>query len=169
MSSTATCIDNFGSGFKYIISQGVSEAANCLKNKNNEIKNLNFNSALETGASRVNAISKALEELFLECKIEDWDSRGANAIPRQAVEDAKLVIELLPTDYPMPEIFPEVTGEVGLEWYVNPYRVLVLSLPGDGYIYYSGLYGYKITDYGSKLFAGQIDKKIISLLEEIYQ
>jgi len=122
----------------------------------------------ERKLSRINNANETLKILNQSYSIDDWDGRGALAIPVNACEEAFQLISQLPEKYPMPEIIPETTGEVGLEWYVNPYQVLLLSLAGNGYIYFSGLFGYKNAEYGSKPIAGQLDRKIILLLDEVY-
>lgn len=171
MTSTVQCDywPNPYSGFQFLTSPGVSEEANKLREQDVKTQNLESQRACETSFSRTNNASGTLHDLFQNCRMTDWDGRGAAPIPYAAIEEAKQVIAQLPEDYPMPEIIPEITGEVGLEWYVDPYRVLLLSLAGDGYIYFAGLYGFKNADHGSKPLAVQLNKKILSLLDDVYK
>ena len=110
-----------------------------------------------------------LRELYRECSVADWDGRDAAPISEAAIIDAVRVASQLPERYPVPEIIPIATGDVGFEWYIDPYRVLSLSVAGDGYIYYAGLFGFKNADHGSKPLAGKLNEKVMSLLGEVYK
>ncbi len=148
-------------------SSGVSPESEQLSVRRIEILTSVSERTQESKLSRIKKAIDTLKKLNQTYSIDDWDGRGALAIPVNACEEAVQLILQLPDKYTMPEIIPETTGEVGLEWYVNPYQVLLLSLAGNGYIYFSGLFGYKNTEYGSKPIAGQLDTKIISLLDEV--
>lgn len=162
------CAPYFGSIFG---SRGVSDESAKLERQDIETRNRDLVRASESNLSRIiNAKSNTkLLDLYAKCKNANWDGRDALPIPFNAILEAEQVLTQLPKEFPLPEIYPERTGEVGLEWYRSPYCVLVLSLAGDGYIYYSGLFGFKNADYGSKRLAGQLNKKIVSLLEDIYK
>ena len=170
MTSTVQC-DSCPNPFFWFISTspGVSEESEKLRKQDDETQKLQLQRASETSVSRIHEARGTLQDLNQNYRIADWDGRGALPIPNAAIIEAERIIAQLPEGYPMPDIFPETTGEVGLEWYVNPYRVLLLSLAGDGYIYFAGLYGFKNADHGSKPLATQLNKKIISLLEDVYK
>lgn len=151
-----------------LTSPGVSDESNlCEREIKAQVSELQ--SARDTGIVRAQNAHGKLNNLFKDCRSVGWNGRDATPIPRAAIVEAEQLIALIPERYPMPDIIPETTGEIGLEWYVDPYRVLLLSVAGDGYIYYAGLYGFKNADHGSKPLAGQLNKKIISLLDDVYK
>lgn len=150
-------------------SPGVSRESDTLREEGFKTLTRELEWSQEGKFSRLKKAENILEDIYNDHSSAGWDGRDALAIPYSAINEAKNLLVQIPEKFPMPEIIPEPTGEVGFEWYINPYKVLVLSLAGDGYIYYSGLFGFKNADHGSKPLAGQLHKKIIFLLEEVYK
>jgi len=151
------------------ISPGVSNESNELVKLDIDAKRHELERASVSRLSRVLDAIPSLKSLYQSCRHESWDGRDARPIFDQAFIEAEQLISQIPEKYPMPEIIPEVTGEIGLEWYINPYRVLLLSVAGDGYVYFAALYGFKDSEHGSKKLTGTLNKKIQSLLGELYK
>lgn len=84
-----------------------------------------------------------LNEIYEECSKEDWDGYGANPISFDAIQEAKRFIQLLPYKLPQPEVVPEPTGEVGLEWYKDKDSTFVISFNGRKTLAYAGIFGSK--------------------------
>ena len=150
-------------------SPGISDESVKLRQHSIDSQRRELLRADESCFSRVNDVRTKLIEIYRDCHKADWNGREAAAIPYAAIVEAEQLIAQIPERYPMPDIFPESTGEVGFEWYIDPYRVLLLSVAGDGYIYYAGLYGFKDADHGSKQLTGKLNKKIFALLDELYE
>lgn len=152
-----------------VTSPGVSDESNKLREQDRETQIRELSRALENPFSRIQDAQAKLTEIDRNCCQANWDGRDAAPIPYAAIIEAEHLIAQLPEKYPMPDIIPERTGEVGFEWYIDPYHVLLLSAAGDGYVYYAGLYGFKDADHGSKPLTGKLNKKILSLLDQLYE
>ena len=62
---------------------------------------------------------KFLSELFSlaqECNEPNWDGYDADPIDQQALSNAKILIESLPEEFPLPECSVEPDGEISLDW-----------------------------------------------------
>lgn len=153
----------------FFTSPGVSEESETLRKQDIETQKHDLQRTDESQISRICDAGSKLIEIYKNCRKADWDGRDALPIPRAAIAEAEQLIALIPKHYPMPDIIPEPSGEVGFEWYIGPYRVLLLSIAGDGYINYAGLYGFKDADYGSKPLTGKLNKKIVTLLEDLFE
>jgi len=79
-------------------------------------------------------------EVYRECSCADWDGYGALAVTRDAYEEAKKIIDLLPSSIQMPEIVPEPTGEIGFEWRQGRGRIFIMSVNGRHRISYAGIF-----------------------------
>lgn len=151
------------------ISFGVSEEADTVLKKNNETRESQLFPSQDSQLARAYDSRLELDKIIGECSDTDWNGTDALPIPVEAADQAEQIIAQIPIKYPIPEINAEPTGDISLEFFVDPYCVLLLSIPGDGFLYFSGLFGYKNTDHGSKPINGQLDEKILLLLEEVYK
>jgi len=80
---------------------------------------------------RSDEVLQSLDEVFDECSEEGWDGYDALPITKYAYIEAKRLIESLPlTSFPIPEVVPEPSGEIGLEWYREERQVFVASVSG---------------------------------------
>jgi len=109
----------------------------------------------------------ALREVYGACSQPDWDGYGAEAISEDAYEEAKSIINLLPSSIPMPEIVAEPTGEIGFEWYKGKGQLFAISVGGRHRISYAGIFsGNKV--HGSEYFEDTLPLAIIQLLRRLY-
>lgn len=115
-----------------------------------------FNGAIET-----------LNEIYVEYSQVDWDGYGAAAITIGAYEEARKVIDLLPSSINAPEIVPEPSGEIGFEWRRGKGQVFIISVGGKHIINYAGIFGgNKI--HGSEYFEETLPSIIIDNLWRLY-
>ncbi len=109
----------------------------------------------------------SLTEIYRECSITDWDGYGARAITKDAYEEAKKIIDLLPSSIPVPEIVAEPTGDIGFEWYKEKGQVFALSVSGKHLIIYAGIFaGNKV--HGSEYFGETLPPVIKQHLRRLY-
>lgn len=109
----------------------------------------------------------SLLEVYRECSQSDWDGYGAAAISEDAYEEAKKIINLLPSSIRMPEITAEPTGEIGFEWHKSKGQVFVISVGGKHRITYAGIFsGNKV--HGSEYFEDTLPLAIIQHLRRLY-
>lgn len=109
----------------------------------------------------------ALLAVYKECLKADWDGYGAAAINRDAYEEAKKIIKMLPSSIRMPEIVAEPSGEIGLEWRRGKGQIFVMSVSGRHRINYAGLFSGN-TIHGSEYFDENLPVRIIEHLRRLY-
>lgn len=117
-------------------------------------------------------IAEALEkltEVFAACAEEGWDGYDAHPITIEVFFEAKRAIERLPlaSHIPPPEIVPEPTGEIGLEWYRDRRLVFVASVTGHNEIFYAGLFGPNKV-HGTEYFGDVLPSVIMENLRRLY-
>lgn len=109
----------------------------------------------------------SLAEVFKECSEKGWDGYEALPISEDVFLEAKRLIMNLPITIPMPEIIPEPTGEIALEWSRGNRRVFVASLSGRNEIVYAGLFGINKT-HGTEYFGNSLPSAILENLRRLY-
>ena len=105
--------------------------------------------------------------MYRDCMRADWDGYGASAITEDAFEEAKRIIELLPSSIEMPEIVAEPTGDIAFEWRRGRGRILVISVSGKHRIAYAGIFGDNKV-HGSEYFEETLPLAIIQHLRRLY-
>ena len=110
----------------------------------------------------------ALEAAFRECSQADWDGYGAAPANERSVEWARRVLAAIPLRVGIPEIAFEPDGDVGLEWWRGPDRVLSVSVGENGQIRFAArLNGDRIT--GSEMFAGGSPRRLVETALKLVQ
>ena len=108
-----------------------------------------------------------LRETFRECSIEDWDGYGALPIQEQAVLEAERFIAVMPAFMPDPEIAPEPSGDIGLQWSFGENRILAVSFAGRNIITYAAILGSsERTKCGKEKFNNSNPQVILKGIEE---
>ena len=117
---------------------------------------------LQTGIAQVSAIDaiERLWQVFRSCRISDWGGSDEEAIRQEAVDEAEELIQSLPSRYQSPEITPEPTGAIALQWRFGQFRTIVLSVSGKGVIEYAGLSGRNNQYFGKRVFTGELPDDI---------
>lgn len=103
----------------------------------------------------------AIKEVFKDCSEPNWDGYNAIPISYEAYCEAGKLLTLLPLSFPMPEIVPEPTGEIGLEWYKGKQFVFVISVGGNNIITYAGIFGEGNKTHGTEVFTESIPPTIL--------
>lgn len=81
-----------------------------------------------------------LNEVFLECLDEGWDGYNARPLSIASYTDALNFLRLIPTNIYAPDIVPEPSGGIGLEWISSDTGRFVLSFDGSGTYAYAGIF-----------------------------
>lgn len=113
---------------------------------------------------KINDLWEILDKVQNDCKKPDWDGEGAGPLSQDAVNELKILFKALPLSSMTPDIVPEPTGGIGLEWRSGKDAILSLGLSGNGFVTYSTIIGEGESKYGTERFFG----KIPSLVEETY-
>ncbi len=137
-----------------------------LKNVRDEITKLRGSESITFGRP-LYEVHSSLLDVYRECSCADWDGYGAAAITPEAYEEAKRIIDLLPSSIQMPEIVAEPTGEVGFEWRRGRGRIFVISIDGRHKITYAGLFDGNKT-HGTEYFGETLPAAVIEHLRRLY-
>lgn len=126
-----------------------------------------YRSLLITGrvASRMHELDAARER----AGVGNWDGEGAAAVTPETAERARRFLELLPASAPEPSVTPETDGEIALEWYLSPTRVLTVAIGSHLQISYAGLFGSEAeAAYGYAFFLDELPPEFVNLLQRLY-
>ncbi len=90
-------------------------------------------------------------EIYTECSSPNWD--GYNALPMKtyAINWVASLIGLLPLEVTPPDIVPENTGDIGLEWRIGNTKIMTLSVV-DGKLIYAAILGEHDKRHGEEPF-----------------
>jgi hypothetical protein len=111
---------------------------------------------------------ESLLAVYKENSEEDWDGEGARPVTRDAYLEAKEFLKLLPTVFPTPDIVPEPTAEIAMEWYKDRDRVFVISFGGNGVITFAGMFGHNATLHGTESFEDFIPPIVIEGIRRLF-
>lgn len=146
--------------------RGFSEISNTITKKRFEAFNFFYVPFPVTLVQEAKKTIETLNEICEEYSKEDWDGYGANPISFDAIQEAKKFIQLLPYKFPQPEVVPEPTGEVGLEWYKDKDSTFVISFNGRKTLAYAGIFGNEKT-HGTIYFEDLIPQIIYEEIKKL--
>lgn len=123
---------------------------------------------LETSASqqRLVEVLALLDEVYQECSEANWDGYAAQPATEDAYNEAFRLVRLLPSNIPLPEILPEPTGTIGLEWSKGRRLVFVVSVSGDNFITYAGLFGVNKI-HGTEYFGDSLPPIVLEMIQRL--
>jgi hypothetical protein len=120
------------------------------------------------GSARLEGAFDSLISVYLECSEENWDGHDATPISKDVFYEAEKLLYLLPSSLPIPEIVPEPSGTIALEWYKKKDFVFIVSVRGEGTISYAGLFGKTGTTYGTEYFGDKLPSLIIDNIRRFF-
>lgn len=85
------------------------------------------------------ALLQTVDEMCRRCSQLGWDHADAESISPQTRAIARRLLELLPSDVPLPVVSPEPDGQINFEWYRAPRRLLTTSISNTGTLYWAAL------------------------------
>lgn len=107
-----------------------------------------------------------LWDVWQNCSQPGWDGHEAFAVKQETFSAAYQLIEFLPLGFPRPSFGAEPDGQITLEWYKLPTRIVSVSVDPDGYLHYAGLFGGS-KRYGTLEFFGIVPDEIVQLVREL--
>lgn len=108
---------------------------------------------------------RALDEVFFEYSIENWDGYDAKPLSQEAYFEAQKFLQLMPSYLPLPRINPEADGEIDLEWYKNNKCLFAISLGGNNILTFAGIFGETNNIHGTEAFVDAIPATIITYIK----
>lgn len=129
-----------------------------------------LNHLLETSVEhqRLDNAVATLNDVYQECCESNWDGYGAQAITEEAYQEAFKLLTLLPSNVPMPEVVPEPSGAIGLEWSKGRFFVFVASVCGENFITYAGVFGVNKI-HGTEYFGDSLPPIIVENIQRLYR
>lgn len=109
-----------------------------------------------------------LEDLFVGCSVNNWDSEGAEPISSATLLEARTLLHLLPERIMTPDFIPERSGRISFEWYEDSERVYLLGIGGTGELVFAGMFGRGNEIHGKCSFSGILPKIVIQHLSMLY-
>jgi hypothetical protein len=80
-----------------------------------------------------------LNALAIECRDANWDGHDALPVTPRHVQGARQVIDRIPADLPSPTVGADPDGQITLEWYANPQRLVSVSVDPKGWLHFAGM------------------------------
>jgi hypothetical protein len=145
-------------------SYGISDESSALQDSIKKIQHQYWSTA---SGQQVSRIRSYLMDVFLDCRTPDWDGYSAEPITEKAYFEAAKLLELLPLYLPLPEIVPEPTGDIALEWHRDHQFTFILSVNGNNTITYAGIFGPGNEIHGTENFTESIPRIIIDNIQRL--
>lgn len=111
-------------------------------------------------------VENDLEEVFEDCRNENWDGAEAEAVSWDTYNLAKNFLLAFPRGTPIPSIGAEPDGSITAEWASTRYRTLSVSVTPNGELCYAALIDDR-TDSGREIFCGFVPARIKQLIREV--
>ncbi|MFQ5779359.1 MAG: hypothetical protein ACE5HN_01075 [Nitrospiria bacterium] len=146
-------------------SYGISDESNRLQGSIKNIRRHHWETA--SGQQRYQVHSSLLDVL-VDCREGGWDGYGAKPLSDKAYFEAVKLLDLLPSYLALPEVVPEPTGDIALEWYKENKFTFVLSVSGNNTITYAGIFGAGNEIHGTENFTESIPRVIIENIQRLF-
>jgi len=108
-----------------------------------------------------------LYDFYYDCREPNWDGFGAEPVGEASFLKAYNLIRSLPLGHPRPSIGAEPDGQITLEWYRNPNRVLSVSVDPRGVLHFAGLFGADKQSGRITIFPDETPDELIHLVRKI--
>jgi len=93
----------------------------------------------------------------------DWDGHGANPMSPATLQAALHFASMLPDSLIEPDIVPEPSGTISLEWRVDRNNIFSVEMANDALVY-AGILDSKVRKHGQEPFTSSIPEVIASIL-----
>jgi hypothetical protein len=108
------------------------------------------------------SVQDELQAIWDEVREPNWDGYDALPVPREALINARKLVNALPRDLPGPSAGAEPDGQLTLEWYRDPRCTLSVSVGHDNELHFAALLG-KNSICGTASFVDQCRHQSCSL------
>jgi hypothetical protein len=120
----------------------------------------------DSASSIIGSLKDIILEILHECSTGDWDNYNAEPISSKVVHEAFKFIELLPIDINMPDVIPEPSGCIALQWQKSKAHLLSLTITPEGMVSYAFIFG-KSEGCGHIQFFDDLPKIIANMLQVV--
>jgi hypothetical protein len=105
--------------------------------------------------------------VWVDASLDGWDGYGATAVSPATYGNALAFLEALPTTTPVPDVVPELDGEIAFEWDYGPRRILSVSVGPNGVLSYAALYGHTSRMHGTEKLIDRLPTVIAMCLNRL--
>lgn len=148
----------------FVTTQGSSEAAQFVAAAAKwACRRLQDSYALGVGGK---GVFSELDSVANSCRVENWDGYGAAPVSADVYELVCQFLQALPLGIAAPSVGAEPDGQLTLEWYRSPRRLLSVSISSEGDLHYAALLGPNRA-YGTEVFFGDIPRTILDLIHRV--
>lgn len=107
-----------------------------------------------------------LDDIAQGCSVNGWDGYDAEVVSMHSVATAQQLIDELPEHILVPDVVPEPSGGVALEWRSGEHKYFSVSVSGTTLIY-AGIFG-AFKKYGEERFFGAMPATILHILSHYF-
>lgn len=108
-----------------------------------------------------------LAAIVRSCANAGWDGYDAEPVPVESELAALQLIDALPEYISVPEVTPEPSGDIVLEWRTDDRRYFTLGLSGMNLVY-AGVFGRSCKKYGEEPFFDALPPTILAILTHYF-
>jgi len=101
------------------------------------------------------------------CERQGWDGYDAEPISNESAIRAAQLIELLPNSIQTPDVVPEPSGDISLEWHVADQKNFSLGVSGQSLVY-AGIFGGSSKSYGEERFSRDLPSTVLEILTSYF-
>ncbi len=90
------------------------------------------------------------------------------AVTKEVRESASRFMKMLPLEFPQPAVSEEPDGNINLEWYRSPRRVISVSVAPSDRLHWAALIGSE-SRRGSVRFLDRVPESILRYIARVFQ
>lgn len=117
-------------------------------------------------SQRAERITSEMQLLAANYSQDNWDGDGARRISEDTLAMADAFLRCLPFAIDLPEVLPETTGAVALEWRTARNRIFVVSIFDTGRLVFAGIFG-RAKNNGIDFFADGVPIGVLSAIRRV--
>jgi hypothetical protein len=108
-----------------------------------------------------------LDEIVQDCSKAGWDGYDAEPVSVESVAVAQELIDALPEHIEVPNVVPEPSGEIALEWRSGDQKYFSVTVSGTVLVY-AGIFGGFCKKYGEERFFGALPTTVLQILSQYF-
>jgi hypothetical protein len=108
-----------------------------------------------------------ISQVSQSCEEQGWDGYDAEPISNESAIRAAQLIELLPNSIQTPNVVPEPSGHISLEWRTDDQKDFSLGVSGQNLVY-AGIFGGSSKAYGEERFARVLPRTVLEILTSYF-
>lgn len=108
-----------------------------------------------------------LDEIVQDCSKSGWDGYDAQPVSDESIVAAQQIIDALPEHIRVPDVTPEPSGEIALEWRSGNQKYFSVTASGTVLVY-AGIFGGFCKKYGEERFFGSLPTTVLQILSQYF-